>query len=88
MNRVRSLFPVIRLLALATGVGSACYSPGLGQRCDPTRANDCADGLQCVPPLNCLIAVCCPTIINSDSPAACTVCPVDTGVAAAVDATE
>ena len=75
MTRVKraSLLPIVAI-ALA-GIGYLACSTSEGERCLPEPSSDeCAVGLSCVVPTNCVAAVCCPTDAPSSDPR-CAPCP-------------
>ena len=63
-------------------------SVGEGERCNPDRTTDeCASGLACTTPADCVISVCCPTSGKSTDPG-CAACPSAAGDDASTDAPE
>lgn len=73
-------------LALRVAIGALLLltvrcSTGEGERCNPLRFSDeCAQGLACTTPKDCVVSVCCPAAGRASTSEGCNACtPVDGG---------
>jgi hypothetical protein len=75
MARVRSFLLALCLGAFGVGAAQGCVTPDEGERCLlDNYADECASGLTCMVPTNCVAAVCCRSDGTSTDPA-CAACP-------------
>lgn len=76
----------MRNLVLAVVMWLAACAPKEGVRCNPALFEDeCAAGLQCTVPANCVVAVCCASDGTSDDPGCRTCATDDLGTASMPD---